>query len=156
MIHVDASSTWDPTSARPVAHVEIDGAVDAETGGRDVSRLVVLDGLVDEALRRDLLGLLGDSGDGRGDPTGSPVLRESASAIAAGSSSWLGTTAAASARPTSRATSRIRVCDGCWRVSGICTASEPPGRTRASIRRSSPSRSPGAHQCSDAFAKIRS
>ena len=67
-VAVDASSTWNPASATPVAHVEIDGAVDAETGGRDVSRLVVLDGLVDEALRRDLLGLLGDSGDGRGDP----------------------------------------------------------------------------------------
>ena len=66
-VAVDASSTWDPDSVTPVAHVEIDGAVTDE-GEFDVSRLVVLDGLVDEPLRRDLLGLLGDAGDGRGDP----------------------------------------------------------------------------------------
>ena len=66
-VAVDATSTWDPKVVSPVAHVEIDGAVD-EDGEFDVSRLVVLDGLVDEPLRRDLLGLLGDSGDGRCDP----------------------------------------------------------------------------------------
>ena len=37
-------------------------------------------------------------------------------------------------RPNSDATSLSSTCEGCCRLSGICTANAPPGLTRASMR----------------------
>ena len=50
-------TSWEPERASPVLNVELDGA---EVDGRfDVSSVVAIDGIVDEALRGDLLALLG-------------------------------------------------------------------------------------------------
>uniref|UniRef100_A0A6S9YIC5 Uncharacterized protein n=1 Tax=Chrysotila carterae TaxID=13221 RepID=A0A6S9YIC5_CHRCT len=55
--------SWTAECAAPVSNVLLDAAHDGASGRWDVSRVVALDGVVDEALRRRLLSLLGDGDD---------------------------------------------------------------------------------------------